>query len=330
MGANPHANGGLLLRDLSLPDFRDYAVAVDAPGTTSSEATRVLGGVAARRHARQRRRGQLPRLRSRRDRLQPARARCSRRPTARGWPSVATATTTSPRTAASWRSSSEHLCQGWLEGYLLTGRHGAVQLLRGLHPHRGLDVQPAREVAEGHARDPVAAADRVAELPAVLARLAPGPQRLLPPGPGLHRSRGQQEGRDHPRLPAARRQHAAVGHGPLPAQPRLRQRRGGGQAARAELAVDGRRHPALHARDRHVGLGEHRRGRRARRRPGLRRRRPDARGAGRRRAAARAPARAEGARRQRRRPHAPAERRRASPRPLRPRVRRALHAGPAR
>ena len=44
MGANPHANGGLLLRDLSLPDFRDYAVAVDAPGTTSSEATRVLGG----------------------------------------------------------------------------------------------------------------------------------------------------------------------------------------------------------------------------------------------------------------------------------------------
>ena len=84
----------------------------------------------------------------------------------------------------------------------------AVQLLRGVHPHRRLDVQPARQVAEGHARHPVAAADRVAELPAVLARLAPGPQRLLPPGPGLHRPRGQQEGRDHPRLPAAGRQHA--------------------------------------------------------------------------------------------------------------------------
>ena len=43
MSANPHANGGLLLRDLELPDFRDYAVDVPSPGTTFGEATRVLG-----------------------------------------------------------------------------------------------------------------------------------------------------------------------------------------------------------------------------------------------------------------------------------------------
>ena len=43
MGANPHANGGLLLRDLPLPDFRDYAVPVEKPGTDVAEATRVLG-----------------------------------------------------------------------------------------------------------------------------------------------------------------------------------------------------------------------------------------------------------------------------------------------
>ncbi len=43
---------------------------------------------------------------------------------------------------------SEHLCQGWLEGYLLTGRHGFVQLLRGVRAHRRLDAQPARQVAE--------------------------------------------------------------------------------------------------------------------------------------------------------------------------------------
>ncbi len=43
MGANPHTNGGLLLKDLKLPDFRDYAVAVEKPGTTNAEATRVLG-----------------------------------------------------------------------------------------------------------------------------------------------------------------------------------------------------------------------------------------------------------------------------------------------
>ncbi len=44
---------------------------------------------------------------------------------------------------------SEHQCQGWLEGYLLTGRHGFFSLLRGVHPHHRLDVQPARQVAEG-------------------------------------------------------------------------------------------------------------------------------------------------------------------------------------
>jgi xylulose-5-phosphate/fructose-6-phosphate phosphoketolase len=44
MSASPHANGGELLRDLVLPDFRDYAVEVEQPGMTFSEATRVLGG----------------------------------------------------------------------------------------------------------------------------------------------------------------------------------------------------------------------------------------------------------------------------------------------
>ena len=43
MGANPHANGGLLLKDLRMPDFRDYAVDVPRPGAIAAEATRVLG-----------------------------------------------------------------------------------------------------------------------------------------------------------------------------------------------------------------------------------------------------------------------------------------------
>ena len=54
MSANPHANGGLLLRDLLMPDFRDYGVEVAEPGATSAEPTRVLGRVPARRHARHR------------------------------------------------------------------------------------------------------------------------------------------------------------------------------------------------------------------------------------------------------------------------------------
>jgi xylulose-5-phosphate/fructose-6-phosphate phosphoketolase len=44
MSANPHANGGLLLRDLKLPNFRDYAVRVPSPGSVNAEATRVMGG----------------------------------------------------------------------------------------------------------------------------------------------------------------------------------------------------------------------------------------------------------------------------------------------
>jgi xylulose-5-phosphate/fructose-6-phosphate phosphoketolase len=121
MSANPHANGGLLLRDLELPDFRTYAVAVEKPGTTPVEPTRVLGAYL--------------------------------RDVVRANPGIFRITgpdeTASNRLSAVfevtdrvWQAEtydtdenlgphgqvmevlSEHLCQGWLEGYLLTGRHG--------------------------------------------------------------------------------------------------------------------------------------------------------------------------------------------------------------
>ena len=161
-------------------------------------------------------------------------------------------------------------------------------LLRGLHPHHRFDVQPARQVAEGLERDSVAAADRLAQLSAHVARLAAGPQRLQPSGPRLHRPRRQQEGRGHPRLPAARRQHAALGHRPLPAQPQLRQRDRRRQAAGAAVARHGRGRQALHRRHRHLGVGQQRSGRRAGCRHGLLRRCADAGNPGGGRAAARA------------------------------------------
>ncbi len=123
MGANPHANGGLLLRDLAMPDFRAYAVAVPAPGAAEGEATRVLG-------------------RFLRDVMRENAA-------ARNFRLVGPDETTSNRLDAVFEVTrrafegevlptddhvgpggrvmevlSEHLCQGWLEGYLLTGRHG--------------------------------------------------------------------------------------------------------------------------------------------------------------------------------------------------------------
>jgi phosphoketolase len=128
MSANPNANGGLLLRDLVMPDFRQHAVEVDRPAAESSEATKVLGA-----------------------------------------------------------------------------------FLR--------DTITANPDCSG-----VAGADRVAELSADIARVAPGPQRLLPPGSRVHRPHGQQEGRDRACLAAAGHQHPVVDHRPLPAQPPLRHR----------------------------------------------------------------------------------------------------------
>ena len=159
-------------------------------------------------------------------------------------------------------------------------------VLRGVHPHHRLDVQPARQVAEGVQPHPLAAADRLVQLLPQLARLAAGPQRLQPPGPRLHRPRRQQEGRGDPRLPAARRQLPALGDRPLPAQPQLRQRRRRRQAARAAVADDGPGRQALHRGPRHLGVGQQRQGGRAGRGHGLLRRRADARDAGGGRAAA--------------------------------------------
>ena len=113
---------------------------------------------------------------------------------------------------------------GLARGLPADGPPRRLQLLRGLHPHHRLDDEPACQVAQGDARHPLAAPDRVAQLPALVARVASGSQRVLAPGPGLHRPRRQQEGRDRPRLPAAGRQLSLVGRRPLPAQPPLRER----------------------------------------------------------------------------------------------------------
>jgi len=123
MSANPHANGGLLLCDLRLPDFRDYAVEVRAPGATSAEATRVMGTFLRDVMKRN--------LASRNFRLFSPDENNSNRwqdvldVTGRAW--MAERLDGDDRLAPDGRVMemlSEHQCQGWLEGYLLTGRHG--------------------------------------------------------------------------------------------------------------------------------------------------------------------------------------------------------------
>jgi xylulose-5-phosphate/fructose-6-phosphate phosphoketolase len=121
MGANPHANGGLLLRELELPDFRDYAVTVAAPATGWSEATRVLGAflrdVVSANTDRFRVMGPDETVSNRLGAILDA--------TDRTW--EAQCYDSDDHLAPDGRLMevlSEHLCQGWLEGYLLTGRHG--------------------------------------------------------------------------------------------------------------------------------------------------------------------------------------------------------------
>jgi xylulose-5-phosphate/fructose-6-phosphate phosphoketolase len=123
MGANPHANGGLLLEPLSLPDFRDYAVELSAPGALRAEATRVFGKFL--------RDVIKSNLDSRNFRLFGPDETASNRleavfeVTAKQW--LAEIDPVDIDLAVEGRVMevlSEHLCEGWLEGYLLTGRHG--------------------------------------------------------------------------------------------------------------------------------------------------------------------------------------------------------------
>jgi xylulose-5-phosphate/fructose-6-phosphate phosphoketolase len=123
MSANPHANGGLLLKDLRLPDFRRYAVAVNRPGAVDAEATRIMGAFL--------RDTMKINMEHRNFRLFSPDENNSNRwqdvldVTNRAW--MAERQPYDDHLAPDGRVMemlSEHQCQGWLEGYLLSGRHG--------------------------------------------------------------------------------------------------------------------------------------------------------------------------------------------------------------
>jgi xylulose-5-phosphate/fructose-6-phosphate phosphoketolase len=130
MGANLHANGGLLLKDLMMPDFRTYATSVDKPGTETAESTRILGGFLRdvmklnQQAANFRVFGPDETASNRLDALYQA--------TNKAWmePQLPTDEHLSPDGRV-LEVLSEHMCQGWLEGYLLTGRHGFFSCYEG-------------------------------------------------------------------------------------------------------------------------------------------------------------------------------------------------------
>ncbi len=121
MSANPHTNGGLLLRDLAMPPFRDHAVTVDRPGIASTSATGVLGGFL---------RGVITANPDRFRLMGPDETASNRlqavfETTDRAWEGeIRPGDDHLAPAGRVMEVLSEHLCQGWLEGYLLTGRHG--------------------------------------------------------------------------------------------------------------------------------------------------------------------------------------------------------------
>ena len=123
MGANPHANGGLLLRDLVMPDFREYAVKVTKPGIETAEATRVLGNLlrdVMKRNADSKNFrvfGPDETASNRLDALYEVTDKVFMEP-------MLPTDEHLSRDGRVMEVLSEHMCQGWLEGYLLTGRHG--------------------------------------------------------------------------------------------------------------------------------------------------------------------------------------------------------------
>jgi xylulose-5-phosphate/fructose-6-phosphate phosphoketolase len=123
MGANPHANGGILLKDLVMPDFREYAVKVPKPGTEIAEATRVLGQLlrdVMKQNADSKNFrvvGPDETASNRLDALYEVTSKVTMEP-------IVPTDEHLSRDGRVMEVLSEHMCQGWLEGYLLTGRHG--------------------------------------------------------------------------------------------------------------------------------------------------------------------------------------------------------------
>ncbi len=323
MSANPHANGGLLLRELRLPDFRDYAVEVKRPGTVQAEGTRVLGtwlrDVISANQDNFRLFGPDETASNRLGDVFDVTDRAF----------DGTITDSDDHLAPDGRVMevlSEHLCQGWLEGYLLTGRHGMfncyeafIHIIDSMFNQHAKWLKTTRGIAW---RRPVASLNYLLSslvwrqdhngfshqdpgfIDHVVNKKAEVVRVYLPPDANCLLSVA-----DH-----CLRSQRTTSTSSSPASSRNR------QWLSMDEAVD-----PLHPRRGHLGVGIKRRRRRAGRRDGLLRRRPDSRDPGGRLAAPRAPAGSQGTGRQRRRPDAPGARDRAPARHVRRRVRRPLH-----
>ena len=272
MGANPHANGGVLLRDLRMPDFRVHAVSVPSPGAVEAQDTLVLGkflrDVAIQNQDQRNFRVFGP------DETLSNLLGAVFEVTNRQWDAGTEKNDEFLAPAGRVLDSmlSEHQCEGWLEGYLLTGRHGLfnsyeafIRIVDSMFSQHAKWLKVTLELPWRR---------KIASLNYLLASHVwqQDHNGFTHQDPGFLDHVDQQEGRYRPRLSAARRELSAVGLRSLPAQPALRQCGGGRQTRHAAMADHGRSRRALHRRHRHLAMGQQRSGRRAGRGDGLLRR----------------------------------------------------------
>jgi xylulose-5-phosphate/fructose-6-phosphate phosphoketolase len=235
MGSNPHANGGMLLSDLRMPDIRDHAVCVLTPGSVKAQDTLLLGkffrDVTSLNEDKRNFRifGPDETLSNLLGDVFEVTNRQWEAGTAEGDEYLA------PQGRVLDSMLSEHQCEGWLEGYLLTGRHGIfnsyeafIRIVDSMFSQHAKWLKVTLELPWPQ--------NRVVELPAHGSRLAAGSQRLHPPRPRFPRSRHQQEAGDCSRLSAAGCQLPLIGLRPLSAHSALCQRRCGRQACHASMA----------------------------------------------------------------------------------------------
>ena len=223
MGANPHANGGLLRKALRLPDFRDYAVTVEKPGTTEVGPTQILGQFLR----------DVARNNPTNFRVLSPDENASNRLTAlyevtkKAWlgeyfPEDADGGELAPDGRV-MEMLSEHTLEGWLEGYLLTGRHGFLSSYEAfVHVIDSMFNQHAKWLEKSQ-RAVLARGCRLAQPADHLHRVAAGPQRLHAPGSRVPGCRRQQEPERDAHLSAAGCELPVIGCRSLPAKLQLRQ-----------------------------------------------------------------------------------------------------------
>ena len=258
ISANPHANGGLLRKELELPDFRKYAVKVKSPGSIYAPPTDVLAHFLA----------EVMRRNMNSFRVFGPDETASNRLTAIYAASKKTwLAEYKPEDADGGELDvsgrvmemlSEHTLEGWFEGYVLTGRHGFFSTYEAfVHVIDSMFNQHAKWLEKSKKELGLARSGALDQHPYYVAGLAAGSQRLHPSRPWISGCSHKQERRRGSHLSAARRELPAERDRPLFAFPRLRQCHRRRQAGPSSVPDDGRSGKALHKRHRHLGLGVH-------------------------------------------------------------------------